>query len=223
MHLKTCIASFQSAAACSTSVASGTRAHTWYNTPTNTLVPCAGMCVCRLKAPAAIVSLSRPVRPKPAACRTAAKEPSTTAPAAPTATPAPPQQQQQQYAEVQQLTTNAAQEAAAAGPSTRSSSTSSSQAPVQPSPAAADTATSSSTTSRNGAGGGGQGPAIKAPKAPQQWMAPTAAISVSGPYLTTSSIDGDSLIMSAEFLERELVGPYKFRQQQVGGFWGFVG
>lgn len=49
----------------------------------------------------------------------------------------------------------------------------------------------------------------------KQFSAPTAAISVSGPYLTTSSIDGDSLIMSAEFLERELVGPYKFTKHQV--------
>jgi hypothetical protein len=38
---------------------------------------------------------------------------------------------------------------------------------------------------------------------------------VSGPYIITSSIDGDSLIMSAEFLERELVGPYKFTPHQV--------
>ncbi|WIA31349.1 hypothetical protein OEZ86_002250 [Tetradesmus obliquus] len=43
----------------------------------------------------------------------------------------------------------------------------------------------------------------------------TAAISVSGPYITTSSIDGDSLIMSADFLERELVGPYKFNSHQL--------
>jgi hypothetical protein len=49
----------------------------------------------------------------------------------------------------------------------------------------------------------------------KHFSAPTAAISVSGPYLTTSSIDGDSLIMSAEFLERELVGPYKFTKHQV--------
>lgn len=48
------------------------------------------------------------------------------------------------------------------------------------------------------------------------WTAQTAAISVSGPYITTSSIDGDSLIMSADFLERELVGPYKFNSHQVG-------
>jgi hypothetical protein len=53
---------------------------------------------------------------------------------------------------------------------------------------------------------------------------------VSGPYITTSSIDGDSLIMSAEFLERELAGPYKFTKHQVGsdpkwpgGSWGVQG
>lgn len=43
---------------------------------------------------------------------------------------------------------------------------------------------------------------------------PTTAISVSGPYITTSSIDGDSM-MSGDFIEREMIGPYKFNKQQV--------
>jgi hypothetical protein len=50
-------------------------------------------------------------------------------------------------------------------------------------------------------------------------MAPTAAIGVSGPILTTSSLDGDSLVMSAEFLERELAGPYEFTAAQVCVLW----
>lgn len=125
------------------------------------------------------------------ACRTAAKEPSTsTTTATGSSSNATAQQQPQQHQYPEPLTNNPAQPAGAASPPppNGSSSTSSSSKPKrQPQPK------------------------------PQQWMAaPTAAISVSGPYLTTSSIDGDSLIMSAEFLERELVGPYKFAKHQVG-------
>lgn len=139
------------------------------------------------------------VRVPTVSCRTAAKEqqPSTATPStAPIPPAAQPLQQQQQYQDLQQLTTNSAQ-----APPSRSSTTGG-QAPQDSS-----SVNGSSSSSANG---------IKAPKAPKRWNAPTAAISVSGPYLTTSSIDGDSLVMSAEFLERELVGPYKFRKEQVG-------
>jgi hypothetical protein len=72
--------------------------------------------------------------------------------------------------------------------------------------AMADSSISASTgTSSNGKRG------MPAPS----WTAQTAAISVSGPYITTSSIDGDSMIMSSQFLERELAGPYRFTQHQV--------
>ncbi|KAF8057765.1 Nek1 [Scenedesmus sp. PABB004] len=58
-----------------------------------------------------------------------------------------------------------------------------------------------------------QQPAPRGPFSP--WSAPTAAIGVSGPYLTTSSIDGDSMVASAQFLERELAGPFSFGTSQL--------
>ncbi|KAF6252187.1 hypothetical protein COO60DRAFT_546764 [Scenedesmus sp. NREL 46B-D3] len=108
-----------------------------------------------------------------------------------------------------------------------SSSTGSSNVqPLQPPPASSSTTSSSTSSSSSSSSGGGSSnsnssqPAA-APARPARstsnpaWTAQTAAISVSGPYITTSSIDGDSLIMSAELLERELVGPYKFTPHQL--------